>query len=98
MSKVVHAQIGTAVSTATDVAKSAAGVVLTKAGLGGIVAAITEGRATFQRILTYTLNSVLKKITQVLLLAFGLIITRHAVLTPMLMVIVMITSDFLPCR
>ena len=90
-----QAQIGIAVSTATDVAKSAAGVVLTTAGLGGIVAAIREGRITFQRILTYTLNSVLKKIVQVLFLAVGLVITGHAVLTPMLMVIVMITGDFL---
>jgi H+-transporting ATPase len=90
-----QAQIGIAVSTATDVAKSAAGVVLTKAGLGGIVAAVKEGRTTFQRILTYTLNSVIKKIAQVLLLAIGLIITGHAVLTPMLMVIVMISGDFL---
>jgi H+-transporting ATPase len=90
-----QAQIGIAVSTATDVAKSAAGVVLTTAGLGGIVAAVKEGRTTFQRILTYTLNSVLKKIVQVMLLAVGLIMTGHAVLTPMLMVIVMITGDFL---
>ena len=90
-----QAQIGIAVSTATDVAKSAAGVVLTEAGLGGIVAAVKEGRITFQRILTYTLNSVMKKIVQVLLLAAGLVMTGHAVLTPMLMVIVMITGDFL---
>jgi H+-transporting ATPase len=90
-----QAQIGIAVSTATDVAKSAAGVVLTEAGLGGIVAAVKEGRVTFQRVLTYTLNSVLKKIVQVLLLAVGLVMTGHAVLTPMLMVIVMITGDFL---
>jgi len=90
-----QAQIGIAVSTATDVAKSAAGVVLTKAGLGGIVAAVKEGRVTFQRILTYTLNSVQKKVFQALLLAVGLIMTGHAVLTPMLMVIVMITGDFL---
>ena len=90
-----QAQIGIAVSTATDVAKSAAGVVLTKAGLSGIVAAVKEGRITFQRILTYTLNSVMKKIVQVLLLAVGLIMTGHAVLTPMLMVFVMITGDFL---
>jgi len=90
-----QAQIGIAVSTATDVAKSAAGVVLTKPGLEGIVAAVKEGRITFQRILTYTLNSVTKKIVQVLLLAIGLIMTGHAVLTPMLMVIVMITGDFL---
>ena len=90
-----QAQIGIAVSTATDVAKSAAGVVLTESGLGGIVAAVKEGRVTFQRILTYTLNSVMKKIVQVLLLVVGLIMTGHAVLTPMLMVIVMISGDFL---
>jgi H+-transporting ATPase len=90
-----QAQIGIAVSTATDVAKSAAGVVLTEAGLGGIVAAVKQGRIIFQRILTYTLNSVIKKIAQVLLLAAGLVMTGHAVLTPLLMVIVMITGDFL---
>jgi hypothetical protein len=44
-----QAQMGIAVSTATDVAKSAAGMVLTEPGLGGIVAAVKEGRVTFQR-------------------------------------------------
>jgi H+-transporting ATPase len=90
-----QAQMGIAVSTATDVAKSAAGIVLTKAGLEGVVAAVKEGRTTFQRILTYTLNSVIKKIVTVLLLAIGLIMTGHAVLTPLLMVILLITGDFL---
>jgi H+-transporting ATPase len=89
------AQIGIAVSTATDVAKSAAGVVLTEAGLGGIVAAVKEGRITFQRILSYTLRSTTAKISQILLLAVGLLLTGHAVLTPTLMVILMITGDFL---
>jgi len=73
-----QAQIGVAVSTATDVAKSAAGIVLTTAGLGGIVFAVKEGRSAFQRILTYTLNSVTKKIVNVLFLAIGLIVTGHA--------------------
>jgi H+-transporting ATPase len=90
-----QAQMGIAVSTATDVAKSAAGIVLTKPGLGGIVAAIKEGRVTFQRVLTYTLSSVNKKIVQILFLAVGLIITGHAILTPMLMVIIMLTGDLL---
>jgi H+-transporting ATPase len=90
-----QAQMGIAVSTATDVAKSAAGIVLTKPGLDGVVAAVKEGRITFERILTYTLNSVTKKIVQVLFLAAGLIMTGHAILTPMLMVIIMITGDFL---
>jgi H+-transporting ATPase len=90
-----QAQMGIAVSTATDVAKSAAGIVLTKPGLGGIVAAVREGRITFQRILTYTLNSVTKKIVQVLFLVVGLVMTGHAILTPMLMVIIMLTGDLL---
>jgi H+-transporting ATPase len=90
-----QAQMGIAVSTATDVAKSAAGIVLTTAGLAGIVFAVKEGRSAFQRILTYTLNSVTKKIVNVLFLAIGLIVTGHAILTPLLMVIIMITGDFL---
>ena len=90
-----QAQIGIAVATATDVAKSAAGMVLTEPGLAGIVAAVKEGRITFQRILTYTLNSIIKKIVTVLFLIVGLIMTGHAILTPLLMVIVMIAGDFL---
>jgi H+-transporting ATPase len=90
-----QAQMGVAVSTATDVAKSAAGIVLTEPGLGGIVAAVREGRSAFQRILTYTLNSITKKIANVLFLTIGLIVTGHAILTPMLMVIIMLTGDFL---
>ena len=90
-----QAQIGIAVSTATDVAKSAAGMVLTEPGLAGIVAAVKEGRITFQRILTYTLNSIIKKIVTVLFLIAGLLMTGHAILTPLLMVIVMIAGDFL---
>jgi H+-transporting ATPase len=90
-----QAQIGIAVSTATDVAKSAAGMVLTEPGLAGIVAAVKEGRLTFQRILTYTLNSITKKVVQVLFLAVGLIMTGHAVLTPLLIVLIMIFGDFL---
>ncbi|MGA3095804.1 MAG: HAD-IC family P-type ATPase [Bryobacteraceae bacterium] len=90
-----QAQMGIAVSTATDVAKSAAGIVLTKPGLGGIVASVKEGRVTFQRILTYALNSVTKKTVQVLFLAAGLVMTGHAILTPMLMVIIMLAGDLL---
>src|ERR1700684_2018485 len=84
-----------AVSTATDVAKSAAGMALTEPGLAGIVAAVRGGRTTFQRILSYTLNSITKKTVQVLFLAIGLLMTGHAILTPLLMVLIMITGDFL---
>jgi H+-transporting ATPase len=90
-----QAQMGIAVSTATDVAKSAAGIVLTEAGLGGIVASVKEGRIIFQRILTYILKSVTHKFLGALFLLVGILITGHAVLTPLLLVIAMITGDFL---
>ncbi len=90
-----QAQMGIAVSTATDIAKSAAGIVLTEPGLGGIVEAVRCGRATYQRILTYVLRSVTAKVNQMLFLTIGLIVTGHAILTPMLMVILVISGDFL---
>jgi H+-transporting ATPase len=90
-----QAQMGIAVSTATDVAKSAAGIVLTEPGLSGIVASVKEGRTTYQRILTYTLRSIIHKVVQVLFLATGLVMTGQAILTPALMVLMMVTGDVL---
>ena len=90
-----QAQMGVAVSTATDVAKSAASIVLTEPGLRGVVTAIEEGRVAFQRILTYTLNALVKKFQLVPFLGAGLLITGHAIMTPMQMALLLITGDFL---
>jgi len=68
--------------------------VLTEPGLGGIVVAVQEGRTTFQRILTYTLRSIVHKVAQVLFLLAGLVISGTAVLTPLLMVLMMVAGDF----
>jgi H+-transporting ATPase len=89
-----QAQMGIAVSSATDVAKAAAGVVLTEPGLGGIVACISEGRSAFQRVLTYTLTILINKCVTLIVLGAGLMITGHAVLTPLLQAISMLTNDF----
>jgi H+-transporting ATPase len=90
-----QAQMGIAVSTATDVAKAAAGIVLTEAGLSGIVASVKEGRTIFQRILTYILKSVTHKFLGALFLLAGILMTGHAILTPLLLVISMVAGDFL---
>jgi len=89
-----QAQMGIAVSTATDVAKAAAGIVLTTPGLGGIVTAIKEGRTVFQRILTYTLSILVNKCVTLVVLGAGLLLTGHAVLTPMLQAMSMFAGDF----
>ena len=90
-----QAQIGIAVSSATDVAKAAASLVMTEPGLAGIVFAVREGRIAFQRLLAYTFNMLVKKSEIVLFLAIGLGLTGHAVMTPALMVLMFVTNDFL---
>ena len=90
-----QAQIGIAVSTATDVAKAAAAMVMTEPGLAGIVFAVREGRIAFRRLLAYTFNMLVKKLEIVLFLAIGLGLTGHAVLTPALMLLLFMTNDFL---
>ncbi len=90
-----QAQIGIAVSSATDVAKSAAGMVLTDPGLVGVVFAVREGRIAFRRLLTYALNMLTKKIEIVMFLAIGLVLTGHALMTPVMMVLMLLTNDVL---
>jgi H+-transporting ATPase len=75
------------------VAKAAAGVVLTEPGLVGIVACIAEGRSAFQRVLTYTLSLLVNKSVNIVVLAAGLVMTGHAVLTPMLQALAMLAGD-----
>ncbi|HDR9483014.1 TPA: HAD-IC family P-type ATPase [Burkholderia aenigmatica] len=90
-----QAQVGIAVSSATDAAKAAAAVVLTEPGLAGILSTIQEGRSAFRRLLAYALNMLVKKIEVVLLLAYGLVAVHRALLTPMMMVLLLVTNDFL---
>ncbi len=89
-----QAQVGIAVSNATDVAKAAAGLVLTDAGLGNIIAAIEESRCIYQRMLTYTLNKIVKTIQIALFLSLGFLLTGTFVTTPLLIVLLLFTNDF----
>jgi H+-transporting ATPase len=68
---------------------------LTEPGLAGIVASVKQGRVVFQRILTYTLNALNKKIVQAPFIAAGLVMTGQAILTPPLMALIMIIGDIL---
>ncbi len=90
-----QAEAGIAVANATDVAKAAAALVLTTPGLGGVLPAIETSRRVFQRIITYTLNMLIKKIETMALLVIGFLLTTHKPLTPMLMVLFLFLNDFL---
>ncbi len=90
-----QAEAGIAVANATDVAKAAAAMVLTRPGLGGMLPAIETSRLVFQRIITYTLNMLIKKIEIMALLVIGFLLTGHKPITPLLMVLFLFLNDFL---
>lgn len=89
-----QAEVGIAVSTATDVAKAAASMVLTDSGLKGVVEAVKTGRRVYQRLLTYTLNKIVKTIQVAVFLSLGLIVFRQFVVTPLLVLLLLFANDF----
>ena len=89
-----QAEVGIAVANATDVAKAAASLVLTNPGLMDILAAVKTSRRIYQRMLTYTLNKIIKTIEIAFLLSVGVMLTRSFVITPFLIVLLLVTNDF----
>ncbi|HYM91997.1 MAG TPA: HAD-IC family P-type ATPase, partial [bacterium] len=89
-----QAEVGIAVAQATDVAKSAASLVLTSPGLVDVVAAVETSRRIHQRMLTYTLNKIVKTFEISLLLSLGLLVGRVFLTTPLLIVLLLFANDF----
>ncbi|EQD62232.1 plasma-membrane proton-efflux P-type ATPase, partial [mine drainage metagenome] len=78
-----QAEVGVAVESATDVAKAAASIVLTTPGLQGVLDAVTTGRRVYQRMLTYTLNKIIKVFQVALFLSLGFLVFHRFVVTPL---------------
>ena len=89
-----QAEVGVAVSDATDVAKAAASVVLTRPGLTDVLAAVEVGRRIYQRMLTYTLNKIVKTFQVALFLSLGLLVFGVFVTTPLLILLLLFANDF----
>lgn len=89
-----QADIGVAVSNATDVAKAAAGIVLTSPGLQSLIEVIKSGRAVYRRTLTYTLNKVVKTTHIALFLSLGLLFENVFMITPHLVMLLIFANDF----
>jgi H+-transporting ATPase len=89
-----QAEVGIAVANATDVAKAAASLVLTNPGLGDVVAAVETSRRIYQRMLTYTLNKIIKTLEIAIFLSVGVMLTGVFVITPLLIVLLLFTNDF----
>ena len=89
-----QAEVGIAVSNATDVAKKAASAVLTSEGLEGIVDLVKTGRMTYQRIITWVLNKIIKtfQITVFVVLAF--LLTGEYIISALHMILLLFLTDF----
>ena len=89
-----QAEVGIAVASATDVAKASASIVLTHEGLTDIVSAVEDGRKIFQRMLTYTLNKIIKTVQVAIFLTTSFFIFRFFVTTPFDIILLLFANDF----
>jgi len=89
-----QAEVGIAVSTATDAAKGAASVVLTEPGLTNIVALIGQGRTIYQRILTWIINKISRTILKAGFVAIAFVVTGQFVISAFVMLLLVFVTDF----
>lgn len=89
-----QAEMGIAVSNATDVAKASASVVLTEPGISVIIDAVTISRQTYQRMLTWVINKVTKVIEFVGLLTVSFLWLHEIVLSLLGMSLLVFSNDF----
>jgi H+-transporting ATPase len=88
-----QADVGIAVSSATDVAKAAASLVLTRPGLAEIVMAVQGSRTIYQRMQTWVIAMITRKASIPPFLALGLLVFGAFVLNPLLIVLFMLLGD-----
>jgi len=88
-----QADVGIAVADSTDVAKAAASLVLTRPGLGEIMAAVQGSRRIYERMKTFVTTMIARKIGIPVFLAGGVILAGTFVITPTLAVFLMFGTD-----
>ena len=89
-----EAEVGIAVSAATDVAKGAASVVLTEQGLTDIVALVEQGRIIYQRVLTWIINKISRTILKAGFVAIAFVVTGQFVVSAFAMLLLTFMTDF----
>jgi H+-transporting ATPase len=87
------ANAGIAVAGATDAAKSAADIVLTKPGLSVIIDAIKESRKIFQRMTNYGTYRIAETIRVLLFITASIVIFQFYPVTPLMIVLLALLND-----
>ena len=89
-----QAEVGIAVSSATDVAKGAASVVLTEPGLTNILALVEQGRTIYQRVLTWIINKISRTILKAAFVSIAFVFTGKFVVSAFVMLLLSFMTDF----
>jgi H+-transporting ATPase len=87
------ADAGIAVAGATDAAKSAATVVLTKPGLSVIIDAVKESRKIFQRMTNYAIYRISETIRVLLFVTTTIIVFQFYPVTALMIVLLALLND-----
>ncbi len=87
------ADAGIAVANATDAAKSAADIVLTRPGLSVIIDSIKESRKIFQRMNNYSLYRIAETIRVLLFMTVSIIVFNFYPVTAIMIVLLALLND-----
>ncbi len=89
-----QAEVGIAVKNATDIAKDSASAVLTAEGLGGIIPMIKTSRTIYQRIYSWALMMVARKLHIAGFIVLMLFLTHSLMLSITGTVLILFLGDF----
>ena len=87
------ADAGIAVAGATDAAKSAAAVVLTRPGLSVIIDAIKSSRMIFQRMTNYAIYRINETIRVLIFITLAILVFQFYPVTPLMIVLLALLND-----
>ena len=88
------AEVGIAVSNATDAARSAADIVLTAPGISVIIDAIKQSRMIFERMNSYATYRIAETIRVLLFLSLAIVVFNIYPLTVLMLVFLALLNDF----
>jgi len=89
-----QADVGIAVSGATDAARAAADLVLTAPGLSVITSGIEEARRIFERMTSYALYRISETIRVLLFMTLSIIVFNFYPVTAVMIVLLALLNDF----
>jgi H+-transporting ATPase len=87
------ANAGIAVQGATDAAKSAADIVLTRPGLSVIIDSIVESRKIFQRMINYSIYRISETIRLLFFVTLSIIVFQFYPITALMIVLLALLND-----